>query len=74
MTLQNLLRIGRLKEHVATPAEVQRLLAAVDRNLADAAIAGLSDETRFDTAYKAVMQCSLIAVLVAGFRPATNEP
>ncbi len=35
MTLQNLLKIGRLKEHIATPAEVQRLLAAAERNLAD---------------------------------------
>ena len=56
MTLQNLLRIGRLKEHVPTPEEVQRLLAAIDRNLADAAVESISDETRFDVAYKAVMR------------------
>lgn len=37
MTLQNLLRIGRLKEHTPTAAEVLRRLEAVDRNLADAA-------------------------------------
>lgn len=47
MTLQNLLRIGRLKAHVATAAEVQRLLKAIDRNLADAGVADISDETRF---------------------------
>ncbi len=35
MILQNLLKIGRLKERMATPAEVQRLLAAAERNLAD---------------------------------------
>lgn len=52
MTLQNLLRIGRLNEHVATAAEVQRLLAAIDRNIADASVASISDETRFDAAYK----------------------
>ena len=74
MTLQNLLRIGRLKAHVPTAAEVQRLLAAIDRNLADAAVAAISDETRFDAAYKAVMQCALVAMLAAGYRPATNEP
>lgn len=56
MTLQNLLTIGRLKEHQPTAAEVQRLLAAVNRNLQDAAAANISDETRFDAAYKAVMQ------------------
>ena len=57
-----------------TPAEVQRLLAAIDRNLADAAVAAVSDETRFDAAYKAVMQCALVAMLAAGYRPATSEP
>ena len=35
MTLQNLLRIGKLKDHAPTAAEVMRLLAAVDRNLAE---------------------------------------
>ena len=56
MTLQNLLKIGRLKAHEPNAAEVQRLLAAIKRNLADAAAANISDETRFDAAYKAVMQ------------------
>lgn len=74
MTLQNLLKIGRLKEHQPTAAEVQRLLAAVNRNRQDAAAANISDETRFDAAYKAVMQCALVAMMAAGFRPAVNEP
>ena len=74
MTLQNLLRIGRLKAHEPAPAEIQRLLAAIDRNLADAAVVAISDETRFDAAYKAVMQCALVAMLAAGYRPATSEP
>lgn len=74
MTLQNLLRIGKLKDHVPTAAEVQRLLGAIDRNLADAAVAAISDETRFDAAYKAVMQCALVAMLAAGYRPTTSEP
>ena len=56
MTLQNLLRIGRLKEHAPTAAEVQRLLASIDRNIADGAAVIISDETRFDAACKAVMQ------------------
>jgi hypothetical protein len=53
---------------------VQRLLAAIRRNLADAAVPGISDETRFDVAYKAVMQCALVAMLAAGYRPSANEP
>lgn len=74
MTLQNLLRIGRIKKYEAMPAEVQRLLAAIDRNLEDAYKRNISDETRFDVAYKVVMQCALVAIYAARFRPATNEP
>lgn len=53
---------------------MQRLLAAIDRNLHDAAQSGISDETRFDAAYKAVMQCALAAMLAQGYRPSTSEP
>jgi len=74
VTLQNLLKIGRLKTHQPSAAEVQRLLAAIRRNLADAEATHISDETRFDAAYKAVMQCALVAMLAAGYRPAANEP
>ena len=74
MTLQNLLKIGRLKPHAPTPAEVQRLLAAAERNLADSRADSVSDETRFDAAYKAVMQCALAAMLAGGHRPSTSEP
>lgn len=74
MTLQNLLRIGKLKDHAPTAAEVLRLLTAVERNLADAGVAGISDETRFDAAYKAVMQCALAAMMASGYRPSTSEP
>lgn len=63
-----------MKEHAATAAEVQRLLAAVERNLMDAAQTAISDETRFDAAYKAVMQCALAAMLAQGYRPSTSEP
>ena len=74
MTLQNLLKIGRLKAHVPTPAELQRLLAAAGRNIADSQVDSVSDETRFDAAYKAIMQCALAAMLAGGYRPSTNEP
>jgi hypothetical protein len=69
MTLQNLLKIGRLKEHAPTPAEVQRLLAAAERNLVDSRVAKVSDENRFDAAYKAIMQCALAAMMAGGYRP-----
>ncbi|MDP3515443.1 MAG: hypothetical protein Q8S20_22085 [Sulfuritalea sp.] len=74
MTLANLLKIGRLKTHAPTGAEIQRLLAAAARNLADARVAAVSDETRFDAAYKAIMQMALAAMLASGYRPSTSEP
>jgi uncharacterized protein (UPF0332 family) len=74
VSLQNLLKIGQLKEHPAEAAEVQRLLAAAARNLTDAAAATISAETRFDAAYKAVMQSALAALLATGYRPDTNRP
>lgn len=74
MTLQNLLRIGKLKDHAPTAAEVLRLLAAVERNLADAVVPKISDESRFDIAYKAVMQCAMAAMMASGYRPSTSEP
>ena len=74
MSLENLSRIGQLHPHQATAAEVQRLLGAIDRNLADAAVESISDEARFDLAYKAVMQCALLGLHACGFRPSTSQP
>ena len=53
---------------------MQRLLAAAERNLADSRADAVSDETRFDAAYKAIMQCALAAMLAGGYRPSTAEP
>ena len=74
MTLENLLRIGKLKPHKTTREEIARLLAAVRRNLKDAHHGDISPESRFDIAYKAVMQCALVAMMANGYRPSTNEP
>lgn len=74
MTLDNLLQIGKVKAHKPTREEIERLLVAVRRNLKDAHLTGISHETRFDVAYKAVMQCAMIALLANGFRPSTSEP
>lgn len=74
MSLQNLLKIGQLKEHPLDAAEVQRLLAAAGRNLADARITQISPETRFDAAYKSAMQAALAALMAHGYRPDMNRP
>lgn len=74
MTLENLLNAGQLKRHTTDRVEVQRLLAAARRNLSDAEVKGISPETRFDVAYKAIMQAALMALMANGFRPETNRP
>jgi hypothetical protein len=74
MTLENLAQIGKLKPHKATREEIARLLAAMRRNLRDTRHHDISPESRYDMAYKAVMQCALVAVMANGFRPSTSEP
>src|SRR6266498_2903025 len=74
MTLDNLLQIGKLKRHAVSKVEMSRLLAAAERALADAGIAGLSSDARLDLAYRAIMQAALAAMMANGYRPATSEP
>jgi len=74
MTLENLARIGKLKAHAADEREIARLLESADRALKDAAVAGLSTDSRLELAYRALMQAALAAMLANGYRPATSEP
>lgn len=74
MTLENLLAIQRLQNFKPTPAGVQQLLAAAERNLTDAKLEGLSSDNRFDAAYKAIMQCAMIGLWANGYRTATSQP
>ncbi len=74
MTLQNLLAIQRLQAFEPTAEGVQRLLAAAARNLADAKLAALSADNRFDAAYKTLMQCAMIGLWANGYRTSTSQP
>jgi hypothetical protein len=74
MTLQNLLAIQRLQTFEPTAEGVQRLLAAAARNLADAKLAALSADNRFDAAYKTLMQCAMIGLWANGYRTSTSQP
>ncbi len=73
MSLKNL--VGRSLEAVAPdrPA-ILRLLAAAERNLSDARLAEVSAENRFDAAYKAIMQCAMVALQANGDRTLTSQP
>ena len=74
MTLENLLKTGQLKSHTTDSTEIRRLLDAARRNLADAHVESISAETRFDAAYKAIVQAALAVLMANGFRPDTNRP
>lgn len=73
MTLDNL--IGKLLERIEPdPRAIQRLVDAAERNIKDAELAALSNENRFDVAYKAIMQLANAALQASGFRTLTSKP
>jgi hypothetical protein len=74
MSLENLVKINQLQRHTANPEEIVRLLSAAQRSVVDAGHEDLSDATRFDLAYKAIMQCAMIGLLANGYRPSTTTP
>ena len=74
MSLENLVKINQLQHHTTNTQEVERLLVSADRNLADSRNESISDETRFDAAYKAIMQCAMVALMANGYRPSTTTP
>jgi hypothetical protein len=73
MSLQNLLGIS-LESLTPDKAQSAKLLAAAQRNLADAQIVGLSSENQFDTAYKEGMQLAMVALNANGYRTLTSKP
>jgi hypothetical protein len=74
MTLENLLKIQSLVAYSTQRDDVQRLLMAAARNLDDAAITAISDENRFDAAYKCVMQCAMVSLMAHGYRTSKSKP
>lgn len=74
MTLENLLAIHKLVAQAPDKAGIARLLAAAARNLADAQLTSVSNDNRFDAAYKTILQCAMVALWAKGFRTATSQP
>jgi len=73
MTLENLL--GSALEKIPLDAtNIHRLLVAARRSLADAQLAEMSSEGRFDMAYKSIMQAANAALQSRGFRTLTSKP
>ena len=73
MTLENL--VGRsLAAITPSKADIQKLLEASARSQLDARISNLSPESRFDLAYKAIMQAANAAIQANGYRTLTSVP
>lgn len=74
MSLKNLMDIGSLDKAEPRRDDIRRLLSAAERNLLDAGVTAISDENRFDAAYKCVMQCAIASLLAHGYRTSTSKP
>lgn len=66
--LENLARIGKLKREAPDAREFAGLLRSGQVRLADARLAGLSLESRFDLAYNAAHALALAALRWHGYR------
>ncbi len=72
MSLENL--VGRTLEQIKPDRRaIDRLVSAAQRNIADAHVAQVSAENRFDAAYKAIMQLANAVLQANGYRTLTSK-
>ena len=62
MSWSKLLEAGRIDRHQSSMRELDGIRAAIERNLRDAALAGLSADNRFGLAYEAALLAARMAV------------
>ncbi|HTQ38192.1 MAG TPA: hypothetical protein VMJ32_04145 [Pirellulales bacterium] len=68
MSLEQWSQNGWLRRDETTLAEIQQLFQVVDRDFADAQLAGLSVDGQFQHAYDAALQLCIIPLRVCGYR------
>ena len=68
MSWQKLLASGEVKAHQTSKQELDKIRRLIDRDLADAALVGLSADRRFATAYNAALQAGKISIACSGHR------
>ena len=73
MSLRDWLRNSWLTEHETSPEEIASLLAIVERDLANAAIGGLSADWKLNIAYNAALQAATAALAASGYRAAREQ-
>jgi hypothetical protein len=65
---KQLLAKGEVKAHQTSKQELDNIRALIARDLADAALRGLSADRRFATAYNAALQTAKIVIACSGHR------
>ena len=73
MSLRDWLKHSWLVEHETSAEEIAGLLAIVERDLANAKVAGLSDDWKPNIAYNAALQAATAALAASGFRAAREQ-
>jgi hypothetical protein len=68
VTWAKLLASKEAQKHKTSKKELDNMRALIARDLADAAVAGLSADRRFATAYNAALQAANMAIACAGYR------
>jgi hypothetical protein len=73
MSWKQLLEERKVHSHNPSKQELDGLRELISRDLADAAIKGLSSDRRFATAYNAALQTAKMAIACAGYRLANTQ-
>lgn len=68
MSWKRLLAKGEIKAHQTGKQELDNIRSLIARDLADAALPGLSADRCFATAYNAALQASKICIACSGYR------
>ena len=72
MSLRDWQKNSWLVAHETSKEEIAALLAIVERDLANAGLAGLAEDWKLNIAYNAALQAATAALVAAGYR-ATRE-
>ena len=73
MSLRDWQRNSWLIEHKTSAEEIGALLALVERDLANAQVAGLSPDWKLNIAYNAALQAATAVLAASGFRAAREQ-
>lgn len=68
MSLENWVKLNKLKPEPTSPTEIKDLLAVIDRDLKDCQVTVVSIDQRFKTAYEAALISAKAALRASGYR------